>query len=83
MNRTTLGIAVACIGLAIGGCNNPGNSPSGGAAAPGTPSTAPSPEKPATVNNPPAPAPAHTAAMPPAASGTAQNPPPASTAAGH
>ena len=50
MNRTALGIAVACIGLAIGGCNN--NPNNGGGEAPSNPSTAAAPAAPA--NPPPA-----------------------------
>jgi hypothetical protein len=79
MNRTALGIAVACIGLAIGGCNN--NPNNGGGEAPGNPSTAAAPAAPA---NPP-PAPAHTAMTPPSSS-TAANPaatPATPSTAGH
>ncbi|MFK2891171.1 hypothetical protein [Dyella flagellata] len=83
MNRTILvGMAVACFGLAISGCNNPNSPPSGNA--PANPSTAAAPGA-----NPSPPAPAATApakpstAAAPAMGGTAMKPPASPSTAAH
>lgn len=86
MNRMVFGLAAACIGLAIGGCSNPGSSggsaPAAGGEGTSQPATPPAatPAPAATAN---APAASHTAMTPPASGGTAQQPAAASTASSH
>lgn len=81
MNRMVFGLAVACVGLAIGGCQNP-NSDSGAAPAAGQGAASAPAATPAAPSTASAPAPSQSAMTPPASS-SAQAPASSSTSSGH